>query len=92
MAQKASKDTDIDVAPAVEMIEQIANDRSVPKNIRAAAEDALAALNDEGDVKVRISTAIGHLDDIINDPNMPMYTRTQIWNIVSMLEQMRSEI
>ena len=31
-------------------------------------------------------------DDIINDPNMPMYTRTQIWNIVSMLESVKREL
>ena len=92
MAQKNPKDTNIDVAPVAEMIEQIVNDRSVPKNIRAVAEEAFAALNDDRDVKVKISAAIGFLDDIINDPNMPMYTRTQIWNIVSMLEQMRSDI
>lgn len=90
MAKKASKEPEVDVNPIVELLEQIANDRTVPKNIRAAVEESRTALTGEGDdVKVKISTAIGYLDDIINDPNMPMYTRTQIWNVVSMLEQMR---
>jgi len=28
------------------------------------------------------------MDEISNDPNIPMYTRTQVWNIVSILESM----
>jgi hypothetical protein len=48
--------------------------------------------NSDNTPEVRISTAIHILDEIINDPNMPMYTRTQIWNVVSMLEQERSKL
>jgi hypothetical protein len=75
------------------ILEQIVNDRTVPRNIRKAAEDSKAALNSDKDqLELRISTAIHILDEIINDPNMPMYTRTQIWNAVSMLEEKRREI
>ena len=35
---------------------------------------------------VRINGAISILDEVANDPNIPVYSRTQIWNIVSMLE------
>jgi len=78
------------VKPIIMHLEQIINDRTVPKNIRAAAESSLAVLNStEDNIEVRISTAIHTLDEIINDPNMPMYTRTRIWNIVSMLEELR---
>jgi len=92
MAKEELKKVKIDVSPVSEMLAEIVNDRTVPKNIRAAAEDSKTVLESEGDVQVRISSAIGNLDDIINDPNMPMYTRTQIWNIVSMLEQMRRKV
>lgn len=92
MAKKTSEESGVDLSPVVELLEQIASDRTVPKNIRAAVEDSMNALAGDDDVKVRISAAIGYLDDIINDPNMPMYTRTQIWNVVSMLEEMRREI
>lgn len=75
------------------ILEQIINDRTVPKNIRKAAEDSKTALNSDKDpLELRISTAIHILDEIINDPNMPMYTRTQIWNAVSLLEEKRREI
>ncbi len=84
-----AKKEGIDLTPVSEMIDAIVNDRTVPKNIRAAAEEEKVAIDGDAAVELKISTAISTLDDIINDSNMPMYTRTQIWNIVSMLEQMR---
>jgi len=75
------------------ILDQIINDRTVPKNIRKAAEDSKTSLTDSKEsIEVRISTAIHILDEIINDPNMPMYTRTQIWNVCSLLEEKRREI
>jgi hypothetical protein len=75
------------------ILEQIMNDRTVPRNIRKAVEDSKAVLNKEDDtLELKISTAIHILDEIINDPNMPMYTRTQIWNAVSLLEEKRRDV
>lgn len=74
------------------LLDQIINDRTVPKNIRAAAEQSKNVLNSNDSSEVRISTAINILDEIINDPNMPVYTRTQIWNVVSMLEENRRSL
>lgn len=75
------------------LLDLIINDRTVPKNIRKAAEDSKAILNNAKEAEdVKISTAIHILDEIINDPNMPMYTRTQIWNVVSLLEEKRRSL
>jgi uncharacterized protein (UPF0147 family) len=74
------------------LLDKIINDRTVPKNIRKAAEDSKNALNGSEAPEVKISTAIHILDEIINDPNMPMYTRTQIWNVVSLLEGIRRNL
>jgi hypothetical protein len=74
------------------LLEQIINDRTVPKNIRAAAEQSKNVLSSKESPEVRISTAVNILDEIINDPNMPVYTRTQIWNVVSMLEEKRRSL
>ncbi len=79
--------------PINDLLDQIINDRTVPKNIRGAAESSKIVMNNAKETpEVKISTVIHTLDEIINDPNMPMYTRTQIWNIVSMLEGMRREL
>ncbi|MFH1623494.1 MAG: UPF0147 family protein [Candidatus Aenigmatarchaeota archaeon] len=82
----------LDFSPVNGLLEQILNDRTVPKNIRAAAEQAKAVIDGATSDELKVSAAVSTLDEIINDPNMPMYTRTQIWNIVSMLEQLRRKL
>jgi len=73
-----------DVIP---LLKQIAEDRTVPRNIREKVEASIAALqNNKEDVKMRINTAVSNLDEVSSDPNIPMYTRTQVWNIVTALE------
>jgi uncharacterized protein (UPF0147 family) len=74
----------------ISFIQQVANDRTVPRNIRAKCEDSIKILKDEKeDIAVRVNTVISSMDEVSNDPNIPMYTRTQIWNIVSILESMQ---
>jgi hypothetical protein len=74
----------------IPLIQQIANDRTVPRNIRTKCEDSIKILQDDKeDAAVRINTIISSMDEIANDPNIPTYTRIQIWNIVSALESMQ---
>lgn len=83
-----------DIEPIVKLLTDIIDDRRVPRNIRAAVEEAKKNLIEESgkDWDVKVSSAISMLDEIINDPNMPSYTRTQIWNIVSMLESVKGKV
>ena len=81
-----------DLTQILSTLDLVINDRTVPKNIRKAAEDSKNILNDANQpMELRISTAIHILDETINDPNMPMYARTKIWNAVSLLEEKRRE-
>ena len=82
------------IEPIVKLLTGIIEDRTVPRNIRSAAEEAKKELTENIDDSwdIRLSSAISVLDEITNDPNMPMHTRTQIWNIVSMLETVKREI
>ena len=73
-----------DVIP---LLQQVAEDRSVPRNIREIVTESIETLQKEDQpLELRINTVISNLDEVSNDPNIPMYTRTQIWNIVSALE------
>ncbi|MBU0461926.1 MAG: UPF0147 family protein, partial [Nanoarchaeota archaeon] len=38
------------------------------------------------ELSIRINKALSELDEISDDTNLQAYTRTQIWNIASMLE------
>ena len=69
------------------ILSYISDDRTTPRNIRRSAKEALNALTATGqNHAIRAAQAINILDDISQDPNMPNYTRTRIWNIVSLLE------
>lgn len=74
------------------LLEEINADRTVPKNIRNTIQQVKGDLNNEKlDMAVKINSAVSLLDEVSNDPNIPIYTRTQIWNIVSMLEVMNEK-
>jgi uncharacterized protein (UPF0147 family) len=73
-----------------DIMARVAEDTSVPRNIRRAASEAREILFDEKkDVGVRAASAVTILDEISNDPNMPIHTRTTIWNALSILETVR---
>ena len=64
---------------------------SVPRNIRRAADESYTQLNDEEeDETVRASAVILKLDEISNDPNIPVHARTLIWEILSKLESIKA--
>lgn len=74
------------------LLEDLANDRRVPRNVRASIVEAIAIMKDEKETEdVRLNTTISIMDEISNDPNIQPYTRTQIWAIVSMLEAAQAE-
>ncbi len=74
----------------IPLIEQIAADRTVPRNIRTKCDESVEILKKEEEATdIKINTVTSIMDEISNDPNIPMYTRTQVWNIVSALESMQ---
>ncbi|MCH8860713.1 MAG: UPF0147 family protein, partial [Thaumarchaeota archaeon] len=44
---------------------------------------------EEYSLSVRAANTISLLDDVTQDPNMPSYVRTQLWQAVSKLESIR---
>jgi len=67
---------------------ELAEDTSVPRNIRRGANEAATQwlLNREKPIDVRVFSAIKILDDLADDPNIPMHARTMIYNIITQLE------
>ena len=71
-------------------LNQIATNPSTPKNIRKNIADLIDGLkSDEYSVSVRAVNTISLLDDITQDPNLPSYVRTSLWQAVSTLESIR---
>jgi uncharacterized protein (UPF0147 family) len=71
----------------IEALEHIMSDDAVPRNIMRSAESVKGILLDEKvNEAIKASSAISILDEISNDPNIPLHTRTLIWNVASQLE------
>jgi len=71
-------------------LNQIATSPSTPKNIRKNIADIVEQLkSDEYSVSVRAVNTISLLDDVTQDPNLPSYVRTSLWQAVSTLESIR---
>ena len=75
------------IKQCVEVLERVIGDDTVPRNIRRSAENIRNILQNDKDSKaVRAASAISVLDEISNDPNIPLHTRTLVWNVASQLE------
>jgi len=85
--KRKNQEFDERISQAKSVLSLIGEDRTTPRNIRRAANEArnMLEISDQSQA-VRAAQAINILDDISQDPNMPPYTRTRIWNIVSTLE------
>ena len=75
---------------AVSTLNQIATNPSTPRNIRKNITDLIDGLkSDEYSISVRAANTISLLDDVTQDPNLPSYVRTSLWQAVSTLESIR---
>lgn len=78
--------------PVADSLRRVAEDKSVPNNIKEDCKECIQILNHEDEeLSVRVNSCTSILDEVSNDANIPMYTRTQIWNVVSMLESISRE-
>jgi len=74
------------------ILDTILNDTSVPRNIRHAADEIKKNLsNEEESISFRAANSLNILNKITNDPNMPLHTRTLVWNLASQFEMIAVE-
>lgn len=90
MARKKESD-DTKIKEIINFMDDLLDDTSVPKNIKRAITDAKNKLLTNEDSILRASSAIYYLESISEDINLPMHARTQIWQIVSVLETIKGE-
>ncbi len=77
-----------EIKPIIEILEELKTDTSVPRNVKEKIKNTIGALKENSEIKLRINKALHELDEIADDVNLQPYTRTQIWNVVSLLEKL----
>lgn len=81
-----------EVEEVVALLEDINNDTSIPRNIRRSTTEALQQMmKKETSMDVKAASAIFILDDVVNDPNIPLHARTMIYTIIGKLETISKE-
>ncbi len=83
-------DNEAKLKQIIDVLDQLSEDTSVPRNIRRGATSAKERLLQTKEaLDVRAASAIFILDELANDPNIPLHGRTLIWNIISQLEMIK---
>ena len=88
--KKKAEEYEERIKRALAVLGAVSEDNTTPRNIRRAAKDAMGAMQTgEYTPAVRASNAVSLLDEILQDPNMPPYTRVKLWNVMSLLEAIK---
>lgn len=71
----------------LDSLDEIKGDSTVPKNVKLKIDEMISTLKDEKtDISIRVDKVQQELEDISSDSNLQAFTRTQLWNVVSLLE------
>ena len=73
----------------IEAINELKGDNTVPKNVKAKLDNVVILLNEKGEDSIKISRVLHEIEEISEDSNMQSYTRTQIFNVLSLLEMIK---
>lgn len=77
-----------DISEVLELLDQMYEDYSIPKNVRTILVKVRNNLKGEGDIKIRIDAAMQDIEELGLDPNLSSYAREQIWKLTSMLSSL----
>jgi hypothetical protein len=75
------------VADAVTLLNELKEDTSVPKNIKFKIESVISVLEESSETSIKVNRAMNELEEVADDANLQSFSRTQVWNIVSLLEK-----
>lgn len=76
-------------AEVVSMLEHVLSDRGVPKNVKACIEESLSMLRGPSVNSVKVAEAASVLEEVSGDPNLSVYARTVLWDVISKLEVLK---
>ena len=86
-------DVEQNLASLTEVLSELSEMRGIPRNVKTVIDEAIKAMkNAKESSSARVNMAVTLLDEISNDPNIPGHLRTQVWNVVSMLEALKGQL
>jgi len=85
-------DIDNKISNIIGIINSVADDNTLPRNIRKALAEAGDHLRSDEESIVKVGAAVYVMEGLTEDINMPPHARTQIWNILSVLETILNDL
>jgi hypothetical protein len=77
----------------IELISELTDDSSIPRNVKDKLKSVNDILSDNSrETNVSINEVKDILAEISEDQNLQTFSRTQIWNISSMLEEISPKL
>ena len=73
----------------IDALNELKDDNTVPKNVKARLENMIVVLQEKTEASIRVSRVMHEIEEIAEDANMQPFTRTQIFNVVSLLEMVK---
>ena len=73
------------IASAEAILEE---DDGVPKSVKECLNEVISVLKAEGDVSLKKDKCMSCLDPVANNDHISSYMRTQLWDVVALIEQL----
>jgi len=69
------------------LLNEIKDESSVSKNVKIKIDEIIQSLKcDKTQLSVKISKLVSDIDELAENPYLPSYVRPQLWNLISLLE------
>ena len=78
--------TDDKLLTIITTLQELGADTTLPKNIKTKIAATIKLLSDAGETTIKASRALHELTLLTEESNIESFTRTQLFNVVSMLE------
>ena len=76
------------ISDMIELLEELQADSTVPRNVKTKLDFCTNALQEDTEVSLKVDKVKQALEQISDDTNLESYTRTQLWNLASLLEKL----
>lgn len=70
------------------LMKELEQDNGVSSNTKEKIVNSINTLNQDMDLSFKASKVIHEIEEVSQNNNIESYTRTQLWNIVSLLEKL----
>jgi len=83
---------DKEVQDVKDLIEILLGDVMIPKNVKNILQNIGAIIEHDSKDVVKLSEAIYGLQDISEDPNLPLNAKSDVWQLLNKLEKLKENL